>query len=223
MLKAIILLIHAAIIPLDAYLSQLHQYICRAVHLSTVSRYFNFRKNRPQKDAKILCMLFKSFWWYLVYRMTDQFCMHFSCCSAIMDCVGCEKCRLWGKLQVLGLGTALKILFSVDGEYRHDQHVSFLLSSFICRPLSLSLEQIRAIHRQCFSLVSLSFYVLQLQLQRNEVIALVNLLNRLSESIKLVQEMSPTFEKTIGELSLQPAAKLISSWKRLWETVVGDR
>ncbi|GKD36044.1 endoplasmic reticulum oxidoreductin-1-like protein [Tanacetum coccineum] len=52
---------------------------------------------------------------------------------ALMDCVGCEKCRLWGKLQVLGLGTALKI---------------FLL-----------------------------------QLQRNEVIALINLLNRLSESL----------------------------------------
>src|SRR3954462_2717734 len=32
--------------------------------------------------------------------------------SRIMDCVSCEKCRLWGKLQVTGLGTALKILFS---------------------------------------------------------------------------------------------------------------
>jgi hypothetical protein len=29
-----------------------------------------------------------------------------------MDCVGCEKCKLWGKLQTTGLGTALKILFS---------------------------------------------------------------------------------------------------------------
>ncbi len=29
-----------------------------------------------------------------------------------MDCVVCEKCRLWGKLQISGLGTALKILFS---------------------------------------------------------------------------------------------------------------
>ena len=29
--------------------------------------------------------------------------------SAVMDCVGCEKCRLWGKLQVLGLATALKV------------------------------------------------------------------------------------------------------------------
>lgn len=33
-----------------------------------------------------------------------------------MDCVGCEKCRLWGKLQILGLGTALKILFTVNSE-----------------------------------------------------------------------------------------------------------
>uniref|UniRef100_A0A915ELE8 Uncharacterized protein n=1 Tax=Ditylenchus dipsaci TaxID=166011 RepID=A0A915ELE8_9BILA len=29
-----------------------------------------------------------------------------------MDCVGCDKCRLWGKLQIHGMGTALKILFS---------------------------------------------------------------------------------------------------------------
>lgn len=32
--------------------------------------------------------------------------------SRIMDCVECFKCRLWGKLQTQGLGTALKILFS---------------------------------------------------------------------------------------------------------------
>ncbi|KAI4343088.1 hypothetical protein MLD38_027631 [Melastoma candidum] len=68
-----------------------------------------------------------------------------------MDCVGCEKCRLWGKLQVLGLATALKILFSVNG-----------------------LEQSNR----------------NLQLQRNEVISLMNLLNRLSESVKFVHEMA---------------------------------
>lgn len=44
--------------------------------------------------------------------------------SAIIDCVGCEKCRLWGKLQVLGMGTALKILFSVDGSNDINQSVS---------------------------------------------------------------------------------------------------
>ncbi|CAI5458097.1 unnamed protein product [Closterium sp. Yama58-4] len=40
---------------------------------------------------------------------------HFRNISLIMDCVGCERCRLWGKLEMLGLATALKILFSVDG------------------------------------------------------------------------------------------------------------
>lgn len=32
--------------------------------------------------------------------------------SAIMDCVSCQKCRLWGKIQTMGMGTALKVLFS---------------------------------------------------------------------------------------------------------------
>lgn len=38
--------------------------------------------------------------------------------TRIMDCVGCDKCRLWGKLQTQGMGTALKILFS--GKFEHD-------------------------------------------------------------------------------------------------------
>ncbi|KAJ8309165.1 hypothetical protein KUTeg_014039 [Tegillarca granosa] len=53
-----------------------------------------------QKEAKIL---------------KEEFRNHFRNVSRIMDCVGCDKCRLWGKLQVQGLGTALKILFSGDG------------------------------------------------------------------------------------------------------------
>ncbi|XP_044943238.1 ERO1-like protein beta [Mustela putorius furo] len=42
----------------------------------------------------------------------EEFRLHFKNISHIMDCVGCDKCRLWGKLQTQGLGTALKILFS---------------------------------------------------------------------------------------------------------------
>uniref|UniRef100_A0A7N8WQF0 Endoplasmic reticulum oxidoreductase 1 beta n=1 Tax=Mastacembelus armatus TaxID=205130 RepID=A0A7N8WQF0_9TELE len=42
----------------------------------------------------------------------EEFRLHFKNISKIMDCVGCSKCRLWGKLQTQGLGTALKILFS---------------------------------------------------------------------------------------------------------------
>ncbi|XP_072971174.1 endoplasmic reticulum oxidoreductin-1-like isoform X2 [Typha angustifolia] len=89
-------------------------------------------------------------------ELKQQIQKQFRNISALMDCVGCEKCRLWGKLQVLGLGTALKILFSVDGQNHPNP---------------------------------------PLQLQRNEVIALVNLLNRLSESVKFVHEMGPSAEK----------------------------
>ncbi|KAH6764154.1 endoplasmic reticulum oxidoreductins 1 [Perilla frutescens var. hirtella] len=100
--------------------------------------------------------------------------------SALMDCVGCEKCRLWGKLQVLGLGTALKILFSVDSKTYPNE---------------------------------------PLQLQRNEVIALVNLLNRLSESVKLVNEIGPSVEKTMEEFTSEPSAREISLLERAWLAV----
>lgn len=45
-------------------------------------------------------------------KLKAEFRERFRNISKIMDCVGCDKCRLWGKLQVQGLGTALKILFS---------------------------------------------------------------------------------------------------------------
>ena len=44
--------------------------------------------------------------------LKEEFRQHFRNISRIMDCVGCDKCKLWGKLQTHGLGTALKILFS---------------------------------------------------------------------------------------------------------------
>ncbi|KAK4488160.1 hypothetical protein RD792_003902 [Penstemon davidsonii] len=91
--------------------------------------------------------------------------------SALMDCVGCEKCRLWGKLQVLGLGTALKILFSVNGNELSGQ---------------------------------------RLQLQRNEVIALINLLHRLSESIKFVHEVEPSLVERINEKTISGRTDHIS-------------
>ncbi|KAL3502977.1 hypothetical protein ACH5RR_037426 [Cinchona calisaya] len=112
-------------------------------------------------------------------ELKQQIQKQFRNISALMDCIGCEKCRLWGKLQVLGLGTALKILFSVDGRSQSNQ---------------------------------------TLQLQRNEVIALINLLNRLSESVKFVQEL-PSIEKKMEVLLSEPLAQEISSWRRVWEAV----
>ncbi|RCI02930.1 hypothetical protein CU098_012314 [Rhizopus stolonifer] len=46
--------------------------------------------------------------------LKQEFRDHFRNVSKIMDCVGCEKCRLWGKIQTVGLGTALKVLFSYE-------------------------------------------------------------------------------------------------------------
>ena len=78
--------------------------------------------------------------------LREQLRARFANISAVMDCVGCEKCKVWGKLQVLGLGTALKILFANDD-------------------LGAS----------------------ELTLQRNEVIALFNTLERFSKSIMTLQ------------------------------------
>ncbi|XP_022146611.1 endoplasmic reticulum oxidoreductin-1-like [Momordica charantia] len=100
--------------------------------------------------------------------------------SALMDCVGCEKCRLWGKLQVLGLGTALKILFSGDGQ----EH-------------------------------------LDLDLQRNEVIALVNLLNRLSESVKFVHEVGPSVETTMEQQNDAPTTESCP-FHRMWASIFSN-
>jgi len=72
-----------------------------------------------------------------------QFKAHFRNLSSILDCIGCEKCRLHAKLQVLGLGTALKVLFND-------------------RPF---------------------------QLQRNEVVALLNVLGKFSSALVIGKEM----------------------------------
>ena len=47
-------------------------------------------------------------------QLKNEFREHFRNVSKVMDCVACDKCKLWGKLQISGLGTALKILFSDD-------------------------------------------------------------------------------------------------------------
>lgn len=46
--------------------------------------------------------------------LKEDFRLHFRNISRIMDCVGCDKCRLWGKVQVTGIGTALRLLFAFE-------------------------------------------------------------------------------------------------------------
>jgi ERO1-like protein beta len=47
-------------------------------------------------------------------ELKDDFKHRFRNVSRLMDCVGCDKCRLWGKVQIAGYGAALKVLFEFD-------------------------------------------------------------------------------------------------------------
>ncbi|RDW87590.1 hypothetical protein BP5796_03284 [Coleophoma crateriformis] len=46
--------------------------------------------------------------------LKEDFRNRFRNVSRVMDCVGCDKCRLWGKVQTAGYGAALKVLFEFD-------------------------------------------------------------------------------------------------------------
>jgi ERO1-like protein beta len=48
--------------------------------------------------------------------LKEDFRNRFRNVSRLMDCVGCDKCRLWGKLQTAGYGAALKVLFEFDNK-----------------------------------------------------------------------------------------------------------
>ena len=65
--------------------------------------------------------------------LKDEFKTHFRNVTRIMDCVGCDKCRLWGKVQTSGIGTALKILFEFEDtalEYVFGSETLNLLTSY---------------------------------------------------------------------------------------------
>jgi ERO1-like protein alpha len=91
---------------------------------------------------------------------------HFQNITSIMDCVGCEKCKLWGKLQFLGIATALKILLESDDCFQEGL------------PPMQMLEK--------------------LKLERNEVIALVNLLTKLSHSVATYRVLSERLQEEEG-------------------------
>ncbi|WBW73012.1 ER oxidoreductin Ero1a [Schizosaccharomyces osmophilus] len=66
-----------------------------------------------QQDRKVI-MSSKFFADEESQKFKETFRKHFHDVSRIMDCVGCDKCRLWGKLQITGYGTALKLLFEPE-------------------------------------------------------------------------------------------------------------
>ncbi|OSD06861.1 endoplasmic oxidoreductin [Trametes coccinea BRFM310] len=101
--------------------------------------------------------------------LKEEFKEHFRNVTRIMDCVGCDKCRLWGKVQTTGIATALKVLFELDEKALDPKANTNLL-------------------------------------QRSEVVALINTLHRLVESLHMVQD----FRRMWAESSAEDAARLVS-------------
>lgn len=62
-------------------------------------------------------------------------------------------------------------------------------------------------------------FALQLQLQRNELIALMNLLNRLSESVKFVREMGPKAEAIDGGGKPPLPGEQSCPFHRMWSSL----
>jgi len=46
--------------------------------------------------------------------------------SHVLDCVGCEKCKLHAKLEFLGLATAVKILFSQNASLERNEIIALI-------------------------------------------------------------------------------------------------
>jgi ERO1-like protein beta len=94
-------------------------------------------------------------------ELKEDFRNRFRNVSRLMDCVGCDKCRLWGKLQVNGYGTALKVLFEYD-ETKNGEN-----------PL----------------------------LRRTELVALINTLARISDSLAAVRSFRQAVEAGHDEIT----------------------
>ena len=71
---------------------------------SAVPRFRNFFCREHFRSLKLF-LFFKA-------ELKAEFRDKFYNITQIMDCVACDKCKLWGKLQVSGMGTALKVLLA---------------------------------------------------------------------------------------------------------------
>lgn len=61
--------------------------------------------------------------------LKEEFRNRFRRVGALMDCVGCDRCRLWGKIQAGGYGTALKIVFELSENTVNDGQSRELMAS----------------------------------------------------------------------------------------------
>lgn len=94
-------------------------------------------------------------------NLKNEFREKFLNISRIMDCVGCDKCRLWGKLQTQGMGTALKILFSGKFEHNTLENNVYVTDSPIKEDFKMRRSEIVALFN-AFGRLSSSIYFIEL-------------------------------------------------------------
>jgi len=64
-------------------------------------------------------------------ELLASFKANFRNISLLMDCLGCERCKVWGKLQIQGIGTALKVITYNPSELTLSRHeVVALVNAF---------------------------------------------------------------------------------------------
>lgn len=109
-----------------------------------------------------------------------EFQTHFRNISRVMDCVGCDKCRLWGKLQITGLGTALKILFFEDHSGK--------LKNRDWEAVKRDLQEMKPPPVSGLGTSPLGIdTVTDFRLSRNEIVSLFNAFGRISTSIQQLE------------------------------------
>ncbi|KDN36974.1 endoplasmic oxidoreductin [Tilletiaria anomala UBC 951] len=121
--------------------------------------------------------------------LKHEFKQKFRNVSSIMDCVGCDKCRLWGKLQTNGLATALKVLFSIGGTSGSSGDV----------------DRTAAAHQRGDA-EHAHPYTAQPALLRSELVALINTVHRFAESLKAVETFRALYQKRLAETAAENGA-----------------
>jgi len=131
-----------------------------------------------------------------------------------MDCISCQKCKLHGKIQLLGIGAALKILLLPE------QLIAASLERSVCAPLSrsntrftpcahLRLSAVLSIICRCvpflFSLLChlfLNMYIYNVLFlclnfmffkYGQELVALFNTLSKFSRAIQAIPRLSQEY------------------------------
>lgn len=143
-----------------------------------------------------------------------EFAGHFkNITSNIMDCVACDKCKLWGKIQTHGLGTAFKILTT------HESVIAAATGS--ASEMALRKEQQLTSQSGVKPKNTLTIHrnKSRFHLSRHEITCLINGIAKLSQAIQFLEKFNnllaqPPQQKQTKDYPQPPifSSKQFKSW-----------